>query len=348
MVRTFPVPSVFVFLLVLLSVGAILVIVRLLRQQGRQRPDPDALRGPRPRSGIFAGCLLAMAVVFSVFLLFFLLAVPAYHIQSDRSASMVQVHSEAIQDFDAWREQGQMTRAPAPPESKRWVTNAAGSRPTTLTSRVGEGHETIHLSFRLPGSAGWLAGYSPRLAPSPEAAMDLARESAASLLRGVVLNDFLRQTSARPGSPASVATIRELAREAVNPGTLESKGLIVDTYTDEVRADGPATYRAAILIQAGPETRRELTGALERLVKERAAAEPPRPSNPPEEPPPRDWASLAMSVVGLAVVIFLLYSFLNAGNMGRFAWPLRIVSILTLGAIYVAIAYLRGWLDALR
>jgi hypothetical protein len=42
-------------------------------------------------------------------------------------------------------------------------------------------------------------------------------------------------------------------------------------------------------------------------------------------------------------VVFLLYSFLNAGTKGHFAWPLRIVSIGTLIVLYLGLMFLQGW-----
>jgi len=52
----------------------------------------------------------------------------------------------------------------------------------------------------------------------------------------------------------------------------------------------------------------------------------------------------AASALGLALVIFLLYSFLNAGTKGYFAWPLRILSVGILVVLYVGIMYLQGWI----
>ena len=51
----------------------------------------------------------------------------------------------------------------------------------------------------------------------------------------------------------------------------------------------------------------------------------------------------AASALTLALVIFLLYSLLNAGTKGHFAWPLRFLSAGALCVLYLGLVYLKGW-----
>lgn len=57
----------------------------------------------------------------------------------------------------------------------------------------------------------------------------------------------------------------------------------------------------------------------------------------------RTWASTAASALCLALVVFLLYSLLNAGTKGYFAWPLRIVCTCALALFYLGAMYWKGW-----
>jgi hypothetical protein len=93
-------------------------------------------------------------------------------------------------------------------------------------------------------------------------------------------------------------------------------------------------HRAAILVKVdagslGPLVERfkgSIVGALESERVER-----------------RQIVVTIASALGLALVVFLLYAFVNAGTKGHFAWPLRIISLGTLLALYLALMYFQGW-----
>jgi hypothetical protein len=51
----------------------------------------------------------------------------------------------------------------------------------------------------------------------------------------------------------------------------------------------------------------------------------------------RTWAKNLMSLAGLALVVFILYIFLNAATKGYYAWSLRVIAMVTIVGIVVVL-----------
>ena len=111
--------------------------------------------------------------------------------------------------------------------------------------------------------------------------------------------------------------------------------LVLDTYEEVLPRPLGTVYRAAVKVAGNPTTLHHLTDEFITEVHGlRVDAEAKR----------RDLVSTSISAAALALVILVLYFFLNAGTKGYFAWPLRFISLTVLLAIYAGWFYLKGWI----
>ena len=51
----------------------------------------------------------------------------------------------------------------------------------------------------------------------------------------------------------------------------------------------------------------------------------------------KSWAKDLSSLAGLALVVFILYIFLNAATKGYYAWSLRVIAMVTIAGIVVVL-----------
>jgi hypothetical protein len=227
-------------------------------------------------------------------------------------------------DLEAWRKADVVAGGGA---AKPWLADAAGSRPWSETSGG------MIIAGRRPGPEGKLVGYSG-LEPDPEAARRAAELSAARQLEAILLSQ-VKEYAPHRGPALPPADILPLIRERVLGGRLVE--LIVDRFEEpvEMPISKAVLHRTAVLVRADPETLARLGDAVREGIETGAARRMKLR---------RDiiWTGGAAAV--MALVVFLIYSFLNAGTKGHFAWPLRVVSLGALILLYVGLLYWRGLL----
>lgn len=228
-------------------------------------------------------------------------------------------------DLEAWRQGDAL--APREP-AKPWVLDAAGSQSRT-TRLLGW---TIH--GRWPGPAGSVVGYSGFDEPDSESALHTARHSARHHLKAMLLlevRDFL-ETLKTPRA-------REVLRSALGNFEPMLSDYVLKNEQDRLvqqrdSSVGRRFYRAAVLVDASQGKLEPFAREFRNRIQETLEQDTTRR---------HELLLTVASALGLALVVFLLYSFLNAGTKGHFAWPLRIVSIGTLIVLYLGLMFLQGW-----
>ena len=153
------------------------------------------------------------------------------------------------------------------------------------------------------------------LEPLQEEALAKADGKRRDQLQGRILEAAVRHN---PGglSESSVQEARSLADRILMDGRCEK-----DSWVDEVKlpTSGETMYRAATLARVPQElvqeSGMELLNSLETGRRESWT-----------ERQRLGWTIFSAGI--LALVVFLIYSFLNAGTKGHMAWPLRIVYLM--------------------
>ena len=107
---------------------------------------------------------------------------------------------------------------------------------------------------------------------------------------------------------------------SVNPTDIESRGLILDRFSQQLYGMAGPICRNALLIDLSPAKIQPLANAKFAIVAEQQ----------------KTWARILLSFVGMAAVIALVYVFLNAATRGYYSWSLRIAAVVLL-AVGVAI-----------
>ncbi len=224
-------------------------------------------------------------------------------------------------DLDAWK----AADALAPePSGKPWIEEAS------TAERVSVSLPGLSLHGRRPTPGGFLVGFSG-LESERDAARDAARASAARQIETLLVAGAVDDPGLRIGA-------RELA------GALESFRPEVRSYVDRTTADRfeqeiPRDYgtlhRAAVLVRAGEKDLGALEGAFRDHVGEWIASKRTQRV---------DGLVTAISALALALVVLLLYAFVNAGTKGHFTRPLRFVFAAMLAIIYLAWMYVEGWI----
>ncbi len=103
---------------------------------------------------------------------------------------------------------------------------------------------------------------------------------------------------------------------SVNPTDIESRGLIIDRFSQQLYGMAGPICRNALLIDLSPDKIQPLANAKFAIVAEQQ----------------QTWARILLSFVGMAVVIALVYAFLNAATRGYYSWSLRIAALVLLAA----------------
>ncbi len=225
------------------------------------------------------------------------------------------------------------TISSGPGSPPAWVADAGGSSPFSL--RLG----CVSIIGRLPGPAGELAGYSGAWQPDLEQAEADADRSVVEQLSAVLLRKLAIRAEAAPGLSSESLLIDDLLDLVEDRARVATDDLLVDRFVEERTRNYVGSshklYREAKLIRAPEERLAELTDAIVEDVHRASARLVDARHH-------TLWTIAAAA--GLALVAFLLYSFINAGTKGSFAWPLRIVSLGALVLLYVGLFYFRGWI----
>ncbi len=233
-------------------------------------------------------------------------------------------------DLELWLKNNALS-----PEGDRpaWVGTGGGS---TWRSGLAFG---FHVQARAPGPNGLLAGYSDLCQDSAEALKEASRAAARHLavLSALTGAEHLSEGSAQERGrrwavpiDAVVQAVRAFEAEAANLVARNTQ----DRFVEEIARPYGTLFRAAVLVSAPQEDVRALAERFRKSVLERCDA---------RADARRQVLLAAAAALGMAVVVFLLYTFLNAGTKGYFAWPLRIVSIGTLLLLYLGLLYALDW-----
>ncbi len=224
----------------------------------------------------------------------------------------------SFEDFEEWEVAARHEGVPS------WVLEAGG---TTYERR--EIPDELSIWCRFPGESGVVVGYSTVEIDDADARRAATR-SAVDQLRGVLLWE-LRDRSEVLAEAMAPKTNGEVFEEAAELAEhliydrLETLPTMTHLQTTQSRLAG-RVVRAAMRIDVDADARRTLVAALEQGLE----------TNELERIRKRQQlATDIFSALGLALCIFLLYCFLNAGTKGHFAWPLRVISITALIAIYI-------------
>jgi len=113
---------------------------------------------------------------------------------------------------------------------------------------------------------------------------------------------------------------------SVNPTDLESRGLILDRFSQQLYGMAGPICRNALLVDLSPGKIQPLANAKFEIVAQQQ----------------KTWARILLSFVGMAAVIALVYAFLNAATRGYYSWSLRIAALVLLAAGVVIVLSLAG------
>jgi hypothetical protein len=178
-----------------------------------------------------------------------------------------------------------ITAVKAMVEEKPWLVDLAG-------------YQSTHPQTRLLIGRSWSEATEEKVAEQ-EAVADACRQ----------VNQVLQEMNPQQGSRLS-------GNLSVNPTDIESRGMILDRFSQQLYGIAGPICRHALLIDLSPAKVQPLANAKFALV----------------ETVRQSWARLILSFVGMAAIIALVYAFLNAATRGYYTWSLRIAAAVLLVA----------------
>jgi len=107
----------------------------------------------------------------------------------------------------------------------------------------------------------------------------------------------------------------------LTPQDLQAYHLIVDQFSQSLRTSTASVWRHALLLNPSPH-------AMESLLQQKTRQ---------IQRVHKSWAKDLLSLAGLALVVFILYIFLNAATKGYYAWSLRVIALVTIVGIVVVL-----------
>jgi hypothetical protein len=107
----------------------------------------------------------------------------------------------------------------------------------------------------------------------------------------------------------------------ITPQDLQANHLVVDQFSQSLRTSTARVWRHAVLLNLEPQRMQSLLAQKTRQIRHTH----------------RTWAKNLMSLAGLALVVFILYIFLNAATKGYYAWSLRVIAMVTIVGIVVVL-----------
>lgn len=330
----------------LILLGAIIFLAILgyflLRSRARRsRKESD--------SPLWILAFIPVTIIGATLFLFFLVA--PVRTTTIRQASL---HVQVPDDFETWK--GQLNQMDLDPGKDRktpgWIRDAARS-----TFKV-QSHNTRDLGFlmvqaRFPSShgGGLLPGFTDSPQPSPEAAVEQALKSAADNLRASLLFEVYQRGLLKE---ASGPEFNEFLKRLLTPEHLRKQELVLETHTFPLEHREPVMHHAATLILASPRVlQAQVRDARKRLREELATREVAVASHSGTSTHPAPVAFWSyhdhslrgfLPVVQLFLIILLVGAFFKAGELSGWAWPVRVVSLLLLVALYMSLAANSGWL----
>jgi hypothetical protein len=309
-------PGFFNTLVILLAAFTVVLLVVANVRAHRRRV---AAGGPAGMG--LGGCAAVIGLAFGLVFLVLGLSYTTLH-ESELEPEPEHSVLEVDDGLEAWRRADVLETEG---EAKPWLADAAGSAPWS------EERHGLSVRVRRPGARGELVGYSGLHADLDAAVAD-ARRAAVAQLRAHVIWELAKGGGGR--LPLRVAPALELAEAAIGD---EFESLALDRAHEEVklRSSPLVLHRAAVLVRADRGTVAALAARVSAAAGERHAE---------KRAERKDLVLTLASAAGLALVVLLLYFFLNAGTKGHFAWPLRILSLGALAVVFLGILYLKGWL----
>jgi hypothetical protein len=207
--------------------------------------------------------------------------------------------------------------------SKSWVVDGGGS------SYQQQAHSGWSINLRVPSPKGDLPGYSA-LEATPEEALKGARRSLAAELKALVRAKLARSGVADPWGEQWEGILEESAGRLVAQPQAE-----VDRYEESVELpmSRSQAHRAAVLVRVPGDWSARAAGEV---------IEAARVSELSREEHRRSLGWTVLSALLLGLVIYFIYSFLNAGSKGHLAWPLRLVSLAAYLLLCLGLLFLRG------
>ncbi len=125
--------------------------------------------------------------------------------------------------------------------------------------------------------------------------------------------DLLKQANADP-------TVLDREIE-LSPQDLQANQLVADQFTQSLRTSTARVWRHAVLLNLDPHRMQNLLAQKTREIRRTH----------------KTWAHDLMSLAGLALVVLILYIFLNAATKGYYAWSLRVIALVTIVGIVVVV-----------
>ena len=107
----------------------------------------------------------------------------------------------------------------------------------------------------------------------------------------------------------------------LNPQDLQAHHLVVDQFSQSLRTSTTRVWRHAVLLNLDPQRMQSLLAQKTQLIRRTH----------------KNWANDLMSLAGLALVVLILYIFLNAATKGYYAWSLRVFALVTIVGIVVVL-----------
>jgi hypothetical protein len=202
---------------------------------------------------------------------------------------------------------------PTRPAEKSWVGTPGSTYDSVSRSQIYVGHSAAAIDAAT--------------------ALRQAREAASDgILRSLANHYWTTAYEQHRGQlPLSQDDLTRLAKDVIYR-KLDS--LLVDKYEEVLPRPLGKVYRTAVKVKVEGATLQQLTDEFVTEVHgTQVEADAKR----------RDLVGTSISAAALALVILVLYFFLNAGTKGYFAWPLRLISLCLLLAIYAGWFYLKGW-----
>jgi len=122
-------------------------------------------------------------------------------------------------------------------------------------------------------------------------------------------------------TPAQMVLPQELA---VTDQDLVGRDIIVDRFTQSFRGSAGRIWRHAILLDLQPD---RLSGLFRSKLSQIRVVR-------------RTWVQYGASFAGLALIVFILYIFLNAATRGYYTWALRIAAVALTSVLVVIVLML--------